>query len=174
MKLRLVTILLALVAVAQAGGGRLNACGSLPSIDVAGIQRRLNAAEALWRRVGPRQYQLQTTAQGGIGRYTVNLSVGREVVSGIMRAEQGQIAGQPVRLPIFSVNRAESARRYTVPGLFLQVQRLLDATSPARPCGTLNVTFDPKDGHLRSLQYDNAFSIDEEYSLSVSPVTGTP
>lgn len=168
------TVLLALIASAQAGGGQPAACDASASIDVAGIQRRLHAAEALWKRVGAKQYRLKTTVEGEVGRYTVDLSVGRVVVSELTIMDSAQVPGHLVNPPVSRPESASGASRYTVPGLFSQVQRLLDATSPARSCGTLKVAFDPVDGHLRSLQYDNAFSEDEEFSLNVSPVTGTP
>lgn len=159
---------LALIASAGAGGGpplpgRCSAeSPPLPTIDVGGVTRRLNAAEALWRQRGPRAYRLNVLAVGGIGRVALEVEVRPGVAPRALRRPDG-----PGRPP--TPGEVGGAERETVPGLFAQVRALLREQPRGRPCGTLAVTFDPHDGHLRSLRYDSAFAIDEEVALTVGP-----
>jgi hypothetical protein len=179
---------LACASFAQAGGaGLYKLCGTAPVIDIARVQRQINAAQALWQQRGPEEYRLNVAIRGQLGS-TTEVQIRRGVVSGLTRltppepSTQGAAEGRTLD--------AIAAKNYTVPGLFRYVEVLLEALrqpvpkqipgraptrpSPWRPCGVLNVRFDSADGHLRSLRFDYSGSIDEEFTLTVSPVTPLP
>lgn len=167
----------------------MSGCGFTPRMDLAGIQRLLTAAEVLWQRRRLKYYSISTAVTGQL-EFGVVVAVHED------RTVRGQIITKRLRLPgqstVAPVTREASAsftRRYAVPGLFAQVQQLLDQfrllTPPRRsppalpgsdgllPCGTLEVSFDPADGHLRYLDYDSP-AIDDEFLLTTSALTPEP
>jgi len=81
------------------------------------------------------------------------------------------LPGRPAPAPVTREGSPELVARSTVPGLFAGLRSLLKVSAHGRPCGMLKVTFDPRGGHPRSLRYDNALAIDDEFSLTVSPLT---
>ena len=181
-----------LLAQAQAGGGSSSVCGASPTMNLADIQQRLTAAEALWQRRGREAYELITDDRGQLSsRMTVQ--VNGPVTRGQVITQPLLLPGQPAVAPVGREAGAASARRCTVPGLFAQVYRLLRRHRPLRaiqpaktgtsalpgnadlpPCGILNVIFDAHDGHLRSLRYDTVFIIDDEFTLQVSALKPLP
>ncbi|GGJ83800.1 hypothetical protein [Deinococcus aquiradiocola] len=163
-------------------------------MNLADVQRRLTAAEALWQKRGPRTYELSTEAQGQVS-FKMTVQVSDHALTGQIATDQLRLPGQPAVAPVTQAASAASADRFTVPGLFAQVHRLLrrhqplkavgrtetGAGVPALPgsagvpaCGILNVTFDVCDGHLRALQYDTVFTIDDEFTLKISPLKPLP
>lgn len=133
------------------------------------MERRLKAAEALWQRRGVRAYQLQVT---WLGQLSTTSSVEVRPGEPPRAFRQRLVSGGPS-----GPGETVTPRWETVSGLFAWVRTLLrDQTEGhpwnphPRPCGTFDVTFDPRDGHLRSLRYDAAFSVDDEHTLTVGPV----
>lgn len=186
-----VCTVLALLPVAQAGGGGpVFSCPGAPRIDTVGLQKRLAAAEALWQRRGLKHYSMNTAVTGQLGFDVVVAVHADKTVRGQMITRPLRLPGQPAVAPVTREASGSLAHRYAVPGLFAQVQRLLDQfhlLTPSRrsppalpgsgglpPCGVLNVTFDPRDGHVRSLQNDSFGVIDDEFLLTTSALTPEP
>jgi hypothetical protein len=169
---RRVGLLLALlVTLAQAGGGGAPACPGGPRMDLAGVQQRLTAAEALWQRRGLGTYRLTAEVNARLSASRLFVQQRGPVVAAQRQVDRPYSPGQPsnTMLLLQTVNPA-LARRYSVPGLFAQVRALL-RDPLLRPCGDFSVTFDATDGHLRSLVYYPRFTSAHDLRLTVSPLS---
>ena len=160
------------LSTARAGGHAPPSGCLLPRhINVTGIQKRLTAAEALWRKRGPDAYRIDIDFQGVWAIHNFQLSV--------PRGQSGWLFIYPVSSSDPSDVRVTTpvpalVATYTVPGLFARVRSVLKSARGAGACGVLNVTFDPHDGHLRSLQNDSSGIIDDEFLLTTSVLTPEP
>lgn len=162
--------LLAALSLARSGGGS-PPCGGSPTIDLAGLERRLSAAEALWGRRGPDAYRLALGLRSAWERSDLLVSVrpGARPRVRVTTFPLG-LPGEPVPAPVTREGRPELAASFAVPDLFAGLRSLLREVSPRRPCGILELTFDPHDGHPRALRFDNAFAIDEDFRYTASPL----
>ena len=169
-------LLVAFTCWTTAQAGAVNDCGNSPRMDVAQVKRQVMAAEALWRQRGPKHYSLNVTSERGLGHFSLRISV-----------EQGVFA-KPIEFRVLSNFPPEYkrqleqqldqrgdmlARRYTVNALFEQIHNITALHSTrgmVNACGVFKAKFDATDGHPRSLTYDFAFSIDEEFSYTTSPL----
>ena len=166
----LACVLLAFLPTAQAGNsGAVAACRGALSLDVAGIQKRLTAAEARWKERGLDAYRVSIDFEGESGVYSFQLSVPCD--------DSGWLFVYPVPRPASPGVRASTpvpalVETFTVSGLFAQVR---SALSLARgTCGVLKVAFDPHDGHVISLRRDNFAITDDEFLLTTSPLAPEP
>ncbi|WP_424951262.1 DUF6174 domain-containing protein [Deinococcus sp.] len=175
MKRLAVLALLAVLPAVHAGGSGAapSLCGSSPFMDIAGVRKRLMAAEALWQKRGPARYALTTRFSGVWMRFKIEVQVADQIV-GRTTTDQLAFAGQPIPPPLVSRARPEEAQRYTVPGLFAVVHSALKSARAAGACGVLNVHFAPHDGHVLSFQNDSSGVIDDEFLLTTSPLTLLP
>lgn len=158
-----------LLAQAQAGGGASPVCGASPTMNLADVERRLTAAEALWERRGPSRYGLNVIFSGVWAHFDLEVQM-RGAATAQMTASQLPLPGAVLAMPSSTPAASDMARRYTVPGLFAQVTSALKTARASGGCGMLNATFDAQDGHLLSLRNDSAGVIDDEFSFTVSPL----
>ena len=115
-------------------------------IDITGLQKRLTAAEALWKKRGPDPYRMNTDFESESGVHSFQLNAPRSesgwpFVSPVRRSATPNVR---VSMPVL-----EHVDTYTVSGLFAQVRSAL--RSARGTCGVLKMTFDPRDGHVLSL-----------------------
>ena len=160
------------LSTAQAGGSAPPpGCLLSRHIDVTGIQKRLTAAETLWKKRGPDGYRVSIEFRGVWATYSFQLSV--------PRGESGWLFVYPVSSSAPSDVRVTTpvpalVDTYTVSGLFARVRSVLKSARGAGACGVLNVTFDPHDGHVLSIQNDSSGVIDDEFLLTVPALTPEP
>lgn len=158
---------LALLNTAQAGGSPPS--GSCCHIDITGLQKQLTAAEVLWKKRGPDPYRMNIDFESESGVHSFQL--------GAPRGESGWLFVSPVprsTTPNVRVSMPvpEHADTDTISGLFAQVRSVL--RSARGTCGVLKATFDPRDGHVLSLQCDNFAVTDDEFLLTTSAPTPEP
>ena len=170
---RAVFWLLGLLLTTAQAGGSVPSSACLPSrhINVTDIQKRLMAAEVLWKKRGPDAYRVSIDFQGIWEIYSFQLSV--------PRGESAWLFVYPVPPAVESDIRVSTpgpalVDTFTVPGLFARVRSVLKSARGAGACGILKVTFDTQDGHVRSLQNDSSGIIDDEFLLTTSALTPEP
>jgi hypothetical protein len=174
MNRRLVVLaLLIVLSVAQAGGSGAapSACGSSPTMNLADVQKRLTAAEALWKRRGPAAYRMNIDLEGEFGISRFQLSVPLKDSAWLFVYPQFRNGEANIRS---SAPWPTPVDTYTVPGLFAEANSVLGLAQEPGTCGVLNITFDHYDGHVRVLRFDNFAVTDEEFTLTVSPLLPLP
>ena len=134
-----------------------------------GLQKRLTAAEALWKKRGPDPYRMNIDFKSESGVHSFQLNAPRGESGWLFVSPVPRSATPNVRV---SMPVPKHADTYTVSGLFSQVRLVL--RSARETCGVLKATFDPRDGHVLSLQCDNFAVTDDEFLPTTSALTSEP
>jgi hypothetical protein len=159
------------LSLAQAGGSSADTvnCGNSPRMDLADVQNRLDAAQALWHKHWRGNYSLSVQVRGAWDHFDLQLSMHGKATAKLKFVPSQSFV--PKLYPGIEEKMAENAGRYyTVVAFFQQIKAMIHFSFPGRPCGIFNVMFDPVDGHPRRIEFDNAGGDDEETLLIISPL----
>jgi hypothetical protein len=169
-----VVLMLMCVSFAQAGGaGPSRLCGTAPIMDLAGVQRQLDAAQALWQQRGPKEYDLTSSFKAKAVTLAFRTHIqGR--TTGWVTAQLPPTLGRSMPAPIEGAIAEDVVHRYTVPGFFDLVRSTIRQARQQGACGVLLAKFDADDGHLRFLENNVVNVLDDEFSLHVISLIPLP
>ena len=145
-------------------------------MNVKAVEQQLKAAEALWNQRGPSVYSLNVTTGGDWDHFYLRLYVKQGVSAKLTELRVLSNPPSEYRQQLERQLRNQGdllARRFTVNALFGQIHNIIALHSTrdtVNACGVFKVAFDAKDGHPRSLKYDLASAMDEEFSYTISPL----
>ena len=160
-----ISVLLGTAQAVQAS----SSCAPSPQMNLADVRQRLARAERLWGKRGPINYSIEIKLSGARYRRSTQLRVNvGGARAGAEDASYVSVLSNDIDWNPPSGQGEESINRYTAKGLFAQVQTLLNRRSGRVACGWLSVTFDARDGHLRSLEYTPTFAPTERFVYRVS------